>query len=29
VDMAPTLAAIVGVSPNEKVDGHILRHAIQ
>ena len=29
VDMAPTLAAIVGVSPNERVDGHILRHAIQ
>ena len=29
VDMAPTLAAIVGVSPTEKIDGHILRHAIQ
>lgn len=29
VDMAPTLAAIVGVSPKEKLDGHVLRHAIQ
>jgi arylsulfatase A-like enzyme len=29
VDMAPTLAALVGVSPQEKIDGHILRHAIQ
>jgi predicted AlkP superfamily pyrophosphatase or phosphodiesterase len=29
VDMAPTLAAIVGVTPQEKLDGHVLRHAIR
>ncbi len=29
VDMAPTLAAIVGVAPTEKLDGHVLQHAIR
>jgi predicted AlkP superfamily pyrophosphatase or phosphodiesterase len=29
VDMAPTLAAIVGVTPTEKLDGHVLQHAIR
>lgn len=29
VDMAPTLAAIVHVSPQEKVDGHVLKNAIK
>lgn len=29
VDMAPTLAAIVGVKPQEQLDGHILQHAIR
>ena len=29
VDMAPTLAAIVGVTPREKLDGHVLLHAIR
>jgi predicted AlkP superfamily pyrophosphatase or phosphodiesterase len=29
VDMAPTLAAIVRVTPQEKLDGHILQNAIQ
>ena len=29
VDMAPTLAAIAGVTPTEKVDGHVLQHAIR
>jgi predicted AlkP superfamily pyrophosphatase or phosphodiesterase len=29
VDMAPTLAAIVHVIPQEKLDGHILRNAIK
>jgi predicted AlkP superfamily pyrophosphatase or phosphodiesterase len=29
VDMAPTLAAIVGVTPGEKLDGHVLEHAIR
>jgi len=29
VDMAPTLAAIVGVTPQEKIDGHVLQHAIR
>jgi predicted AlkP superfamily pyrophosphatase or phosphodiesterase len=29
VDMAPTLAAILGVTPTEKLDGHVLQHAIR
>jgi hypothetical protein len=29
VDMAPTLAAIVGVTPQEKLDGHVLQNAIR
>jgi predicted AlkP superfamily pyrophosphatase or phosphodiesterase len=29
VDMAPTLAAIVHVTPQEKVDGHVLKDAIK
>jgi len=29
VDMAPTLAAIVRVTPQEKLDGHILQNAIR
>jgi predicted AlkP superfamily pyrophosphatase or phosphodiesterase len=29
VDMAPTLAAIVGATPLEKIDGHVLQHAIR
>jgi predicted AlkP superfamily pyrophosphatase or phosphodiesterase len=29
VDMAPTLAAIVGATPGEKIDGHVLQHAIR
>ncbi|MDP9202307.1 MAG: alkaline phosphatase family protein [Gemmatimonadota bacterium] len=29
VDMAPTLAAVVGVTPQEKLDGHVLQHAIR
>jgi hypothetical protein len=29
VDMAPTLASLVGVKPLEKLDGHVLRHAIR
>ena len=29
VDMAPTLAAIVHVNPLEKLDGHVLQHAIR
>jgi arylsulfatase A-like enzyme len=29
VDMAPTLAAIVNVTPEEKLDGHVLKHAIR
>jgi len=29
VDMAPTLAAIVHVSPEEKLDGRVLQNAIR
>jgi hypothetical protein len=29
VDMAPTLAAIVRVTPQERLDGHVLQHAIR
>ena len=29
VDMAPTLAAIVRVAPQERLDGHVLRDAIR
>jgi predicted AlkP superfamily pyrophosphatase or phosphodiesterase len=29
VDMAPTLAAIVRVTPQEKLDGHVLSNAIR
>lgn len=29
VDMAPTLAALVRVTPQEKLDGHVLRNAIK
>jgi arylsulfatase A-like enzyme len=29
VDMAPTLAAIVRVTPQEKLDGHVLRDALR
>ena len=29
VDIAPTLAAIVGVRPLERLDGHVLQKAIR
>jgi predicted AlkP superfamily pyrophosphatase or phosphodiesterase len=29
VDMAPTLAAVIGVAPQEKLDGHVLQNAIR
>lgn len=29
VDMAPTLAALVGVTSQERLDGHVLQHAIR
>jgi len=29
VDMAPTLAAVVKVKPQEKLDGHVLQNAIR
>jgi predicted AlkP superfamily pyrophosphatase or phosphodiesterase len=29
VDMAPTLAAILGVTPQERLDGHTLQHALR
>ena len=29
VDMAPTLAALVHVTPTEKLDGHVLQNAIR
>jgi predicted AlkP superfamily pyrophosphatase or phosphodiesterase len=29
VDIAPTLAAIVHVTPQEKLDGHVLQHAVR
>jgi hypothetical protein len=29
VDMAPTLAALVRVTPQEKLDGHVLQNAIR
>jgi predicted AlkP superfamily pyrophosphatase or phosphodiesterase len=29
VDMAPTLAAIVHVTPQERIDGHVLQHAVK
>ncbi|MEA2764505.1 MAG: hypothetical protein QOK07_909 [Gemmatimonadaceae bacterium] len=29
VDMAPTLAAIVHVTPQERIDGHVLQHAVR
>jgi predicted AlkP superfamily pyrophosphatase or phosphodiesterase len=29
VDMAPTLAAIAHVTPQEKLDGHVLQHAVR
>ena len=29
VDMAPTLASVLGATPLEKLDGHILRSALR
>jgi arylsulfatase A-like enzyme len=29
VDIAPTLAAIIGVSPLERLDGHVLTRALR
>ena len=29
VDMAPTLAAVIGVAPTGRLDGHVLREALR
>ena len=29
VDMAPTLAEVLGVTPTEPLDGHVLRRAVR